>query len=148
MRLNPIKIIVVFFLTLREYYRYYIIYGFDWDLSIGIRTTLSMATNKERIELSEAGLGSLQDGMNRMELGINDRLHHLEETLNKLTETIMASKGAAIQIAHHQSGSSRPNCEENEGGRQNFLFKMAKLEFPRYSGDDPTEWFNRVNQFF
>ena len=25
---------------------------------------------------------------------------------------------------------------------------MDKLEFPRYSGDDPTEWFNRVTQFF
>ena len=25
---------------------------------------------------------------------------------------------------------------------------MAKLEFPKYSGDDPTEWFNRVDQFF
>ncbi|KAH9660406.1 retrotrans gag domain-containing protein [Citrus sinensis] len=82
-----------------------------------------MATNKERIELLEDGLGSLQDGMNRMELGINDRLHHLAETLNKLTETIMASRGASIQI-------------------------MAKLEFPRYSDDNPTEWFNRVNQFF
>ena len=28
-----------------------------------------------------------------------------------------------------------------------FLSKLAKLEFPKYSGDDPTEWFNRVNQF-
>jgi predicted LPLAT superfamily acyltransferase len=25
---------------------------------------------------------------------------------------------------------------------------MAKLEFPRYSRDDPTEWFNQVDQFF
>ena len=25
--------------------------------------------------------------------------------------------------------------------------KMAKLEFPRFSRDDPTEWFNRVNHF-
>ena len=25
---------------------------------------------------------------------------------------------------------------------------MAKLEFPKYSGDDPTKWFNRVAQFF
>jgi len=25
---------------------------------------------------------------------------------------------------------------------------MAKLDFPQYSGDDPTEWFNRVDQFF
>ena len=75
-----------------------------------------MATNKERIELLEAGLGSLQDGLQRMEIGMSSKLQHLEETLNKLTETIMASKGAAIQIAHDQSGSSRPNCKENEGG--------------------------------
>ncbi|KAF2291273.1 hypothetical protein GH714_022111 [Hevea brasiliensis] len=26
--------------------------------------------------------------------------------------------------------------------------KLAKLEFPKYSGDDPTEWFTRVDQFF
>jgi hypothetical protein len=25
---------------------------------------------------------------------------------------------------------------------------MAKLDFPQYSGDDPTEWFNWVDQFF
>lgn len=25
---------------------------------------------------------------------------------------------------------------------------MAKLEFPIYFGDDPTEWFDRVAQFF
>ncbi|KAL9438182.1 hypothetical protein AB3S75_023948 [Citrus x aurantiifolia] len=107
-----------------------------------------MATNRERIELLEAGLGSLQDGMNRMEVGINDRLHHLAETLNKLTEIIMASKGASIQIAHDQSGLSRPNREKHEGGRRYFSSKMAKLEFPQCSDDNPTEWFNRVNQFF
>ena len=26
--------------------------------------------------------------------------------------------------------------------------KTAKLEFPRFSGGDPTEWFARVDQFF
>lgn len=25
---------------------------------------------------------------------------------------------------------------------------MAKLQFPRYTGDDPTEWFSKVSQFF
>ncbi|KAK1568271.1 hypothetical protein Q3G72_022479 [Acer saccharum] len=25
---------------------------------------------------------------------------------------------------------------------------MAKLEFPKFSSDNPTEWFNRVDQFF
>ncbi|KAH7571764.1 hypothetical protein JRO89_XS04G0135500 [Xanthoceras sorbifolium] len=29
-----------------------------------------------------------------------------------------------------------------------FSLKMAKLEFPRYSDNDPTKWFNRVEQFF
>ena len=36
----------------------------------------------------------------------------------------------------------------NEGGQHVFSSKMAKLEFPRYCGDDPDEWFNRVDQFF
>lgn len=40
-----------------------------------------MATNKERIESLEAGLSGLQEGMNCMELGIVDKLHHLEEML-------------------------------------------------------------------
>ncbi|KAL9408797.1 hypothetical protein AB3S75_047226 [Citrus x aurantiifolia] len=107
-----------------------------------------MATNKERIELLEAGLGSLQDGLQRMEIGMSGKLHHLEETLNKLTETIMASKGASSYSTHDQIDSSRPNREKNEGGRQNFSSRMTKLEFPRYSRDDPTEWFSRVMQFF
>ena len=25
---------------------------------------------------------------------------------------------------------------------------MAKLEFPRYAGDDPTEWFSKISLFF
>ena len=29
-----------------------------------------------------------------------------------------------------------------------FSSKLAKFEFPKYSGDDPTEWFTRVDQFF
>ncbi|KAH9704452.1 hypothetical protein KPL70_011464 [Citrus sinensis] len=107
-----------------------------------------MATNKERIELLEAGLGSLQDGLQRMEIGMSSKLQHLEKTLNKLTETIMASKGASSHSTRDQIDSSRPNREKNEGGRQNLSSRIPKLEFPRYSGDDPTEWFNRVTQFF
>jgi hypothetical protein len=29
-----------------------------------------------------------------------------------------------------------------------FSSKLAKLEFPIYSGNDPTEWFNIIDQFF
>ncbi|KAJ0014821.1 hypothetical protein Pint_21564 [Pistacia integerrima] len=82
-----------------------------------------MASNKERIEALEAGLDGVQDGMQRLELSVTDKLHRLEETINKLSE-------------------------ENDGGRLVFSSKMAKLEFLRDSRDDPTKWLNRVAQFF
>ena len=44
---------------------------------------------------------------------------------------------------------SREEFKENTGGGSpRFSSKLAKLEFPGYSGDVPTEWFNRVDQFF
>ncbi|KAH9751490.1 hypothetical protein KPL71_014318 [Citrus sinensis] len=64
-----------------------------------------MTTNKECIERVEVELGEMQDKMQRMEVGINDK-------------------------------------------RQQFQSKVAKLDFPRYAGNDPTEWFSRINQFF
>ena len=33
-----------------------------------------MTTNKERIELLEEGLGGVQEGMQRMEVGITDKI--------------------------------------------------------------------------
>ena len=43
-----------------------------------------MGTNKERIEQLEAGLGGVQEGLHKIELGMADRLRHVEETLNRL----------------------------------------------------------------
>ena len=34
----------------------------------------------------EAGLGGVQDGMQQLELGVADKLHHLEETINRLSK--------------------------------------------------------------
>ena len=98
-----------------------------------------MTTNKERLEALEAGFGGIQDGMQRLEETINRRL---EETVNRLSEVFLSTK--------HNSNNPivRQHREEIDGSRQIFSSKMAKLEFPRYSGDDPTEWFNRVAQFF
>ncbi|KAL9426907.1 hypothetical protein AB3S75_033647 [Citrus x aurantiifolia] len=105
-----------------------------------------MTTNKERIERVETELGSMQDSMQRMEMGINDKLHHLEEVISKLADSISASKG--VSSHHEHAASSRPRREESGRELQQFPSRLAKLEFPRYSGDDPTEWFNRVTQFF
>ncbi|KAJ0007378.1 hypothetical protein Pint_29904 [Pistacia integerrima] len=104
-----------------------------------------MASNKERIEALEARLGGVQDGLQRLELGVTDTLHRLEETINKLSEAVLPTKEPSNN--NWREGSSSSYHEENNGGRQVFSSKMAKLEFPRYSRDDPIEWFNRVAQF-
>jgi hypothetical protein len=86
-----------------------------------------------------------------MELGLNDKLHHMEEVINKLFMALLSTKDSSSNT-NARSGPSRHNREEfmesAKGGRQMFSSKLTKLEFPRYSGDDPTEWFNRVKQFF
>ena len=51
----------------------------------------TMGTNKERIEHLEAGLGEVQEGLHRMELGMADRLRHVEETLNRLSDVLLAN---------------------------------------------------------
>lgn len=107
-----------------------------------------MTTNREQIEYLEGELGNLQDIMKRMELGVNDKLHHLEETLSKLADSIGVSRGTPSHSIHDQTGSSRPLREEAERGRHQFASQVVKLDCPRYSGEDPTEWYNRITQFF
>lgn len=109
-----------------------------------------MANNKERIENLEARLGGLQDGMQQMEIGINQKLHQLEETINRMSEAFFSNKEESIHnINNHPSYSYKENTKEEVGGsRMIFSSKMAKLEFPRYTGDDPTKWFTKVSQFF
>jgi hypothetical protein len=65
-----------------------------------------MTTNKERIELLEAGLGGVQDGMQRMEDSMINRLHNLEETINKLLEAMIASKTSSSYHNNNRDGFS------------------------------------------
>jgi hypothetical protein len=99
-----------------------------------------MGTNKERIEQLEIALGEVQDGLHRMEIHMADRHRQLEETLNHLSDVLLANQEPTTYGNQYREG--------HDGGRQIVSSKTAKLEFPRFSGDDPTEWFNRVNQFF
>jgi hypothetical protein len=99
-----------------------------------------MGTNKERIEHLEIVLGEVQDGLHRMEIDIADRHRHLEETLNRLSDILLANQEPTNHGNQYREG--------HDGGRQIVSSKTAKIVFPRFSGDDPTEWFNRVNQFF
>ena len=107
-----------------------------------------MSTNKERIESLEAGLDGLQDGAHRMELGMADKFNQLEATLNRISEVLFSNKESTIHNTHEQDAYSRSHRDNNEGPRLNVSSKTAKLEFPRFSGGDPTEWVARVDQFF
>ena len=86
-----------------------------------------MTTNKERIEALEAGLGGVQDGMQR-----------LEDTVNKLSEILLSTRESSNNHNNGREGFVRPHREENDDGRQIFSSKMEKLEFPKYSRADPT----------
>ena len=48
-----------------------------------------MTTNKKRIELLEVSVGGSQDNLSRMKLGVNDKLHQLEATINRISEAIL-----------------------------------------------------------
>ncbi|KAH9696914.1 hypothetical protein KPL71_023390 [Citrus sinensis] len=107
-----------------------------------------MTTNKERIERIEADLGNLQDRMEQMEVGINDKLQRLEETINKLVESNNATKGTTSRNSTENSSSTKPAREERDAGRHMPPTRITKLEFPHFTGDDPTEWYSRVSHYF
>ncbi|KAA8521916.1 hypothetical protein F0562_012770 [Nyssa sinensis] len=117
------------------------------DVSRSCKPSSQMTTNKERIENLEVGFGAVQDGLHQMEIGMADNLHHLEETLNRLSDVLLTSRESSNLGNQDREGHNRFR-EENDGGRQPFSYKTARLDFPRFLGDDLTEWFNRVNQFF
>lgn len=107
-----------------------------------------MTSNKERIEHLEVGLGSLQDNLSRMELGLADRLHRMEDTLHKLSQTFLSTNEASNSNSNERHRRQSPRDEPETGERPIFTAKTAKLDFPRFSGEDPTEWMTRVEQFF
>jgi hypothetical protein len=89
-----------------------------------------MGTNKERIEHLEIAPGEIQDGLHRMEIDMADRHRHLEETLNHLSDALLANQEPTNHGNQYREG--------HNGGQQIVSSKTAKLEFPRFSGDDPT----------
>ena len=50
-----------------------------------------MASNKERIENLEVELGRLQDTFSRMEMGVNEKLLHMEDAISKISEALFES---------------------------------------------------------
>jgi hypothetical protein len=109
-----------------------------------------MTTNKERIENLEAALGGLQDNFNKMELGVTDKLQQLEAAISRISEVLLPRQEPNSSNVQERSGQAfgARSRDTTDGGRSMFSSKLAKLEFPKYFGTDPTEWLTRVDQFF
>ncbi|XP_043817377.1 uncharacterized protein LOC110625649 [Manihot esculenta] len=113
-----------------------------------------MATNKERIENLEAAIGQLkntvgqlQGSISQMDYGINSKLQLIEVAISKFSEMSFSNKDGSSSI-RDRSQNRYGREDSREGGKPIFASKLAKIEFPKFSGDDPIEWMTRVEQFF
>ena len=76
-----------------------------------------MATNKEQIEMLEAGLSGVHEGVHRMEMSMSGKMRQLEETINKLSDALLSSKGESSHGNTNREGNSHSIHEENEGNK-------------------------------
>ena len=95
-----------------------------------------MTTHKERLEALETNVSDIQEGMGKLFM----ELQRLSESLN--------SSGDVWQGSPGQSRENNHSGMEGESGRVHSLQQKNRLEFPRYGGDDPMEWLNRVAYYF
>ena len=79
---------------------------------------------------------------------MNDRVQCLEESLKALCNAVLSSKASQSLHSVKQRHMHQYQQDETESSCLNIPPLRAKIEFPRFAGDDPTEWFNRVAQFF
>ena len=65
----------------------------------------------------------------------------------RLSDTLLSNRDIPSHHNFSHEGSSRNHREGGDYNRS-FSSKIVKLEFPRFIRTDPTEWLNRVNQYF
>ena len=102
-----------------------------------------MATNKDCLKKLELEMQELKEGMQKISAESQSNFRELRELFSKSLERGESSatkeKGPFQMARENSSGHS--NRSKGSSG-------FAKLDFPRYSGDDPTVWLDRVVQYF
>jgi len=64
------------------------------------------------------GLGGVQNGKQRLEDSMIYRLHSLEETINKLSEAMIASKASLSYHNNDRDGFSRTHRDDTDGEKK------------------------------
>ena len=95
-----------------------------------------MTTNKESIEVLKFRFDGVQDWLYQIEINMIDKIHHLEETIDRLSEVLLSNKESSSPNNHDWEGHGHSSKEDNNGGLHIVSSKMAKLEFPLFLGDN------------
>ena len=93
-----------------------------------------------------------QDNQHRdrqqFEHGVTSKIQQIEESIRKFADSSGNARGSGSLTSPDPSKSSFLIHGRNTTGTgRSFQSKLTKLEFPKFSGGDPTIWINRVDQF-
>ncbi|RVW85692.1 hypothetical protein CK203_033444 [Vitis vinifera] len=93
------------------------------------------------LEGLEARFGEVQDGLHWMELGMADKLRHLEETLNRLSDVLLANQ----EPPNH----GNPNQEGHNGRRLVNTLEAQKVSLASYHLEgEANQWWQWIHRTF
>jgi hypothetical protein len=102
------------------------------------------ASNKDRIEKLEAELQEVCDGIQRMEC---EKMQNMEDSLNEIKNLL----SRVNQFSEKSTNNTKEKLSTSHGSPTGDKSKQAtlplkhiKMDFPRFSRDNPMEWLNRL----
>lgn len=122
-----------------------------------------MANSKEKIEELESNVSLVREEIRDMNTSVDERLktmgeafnQSMEESFNRMMETMrtmMTNRegGGSTQRDTHRRDEQTAYHHPTLRGEHTALVprRNVKLEFPRFSGGDPTEWMSKATQYF
>jgi hypothetical protein len=116
-----------------------------------------MSTQKDRIEKLENDVQDINESIQWMAQGSEVRMQQMEQTLKETMDRVVKDMHASAKSVgeHPLHGGKDKDVGSlfNTGGYRDYRDdgqhkRHLKMDFPRFSGDDPTEWLNQANQFF
>jgi hypothetical protein len=112
-----------------------------------------------KLDRLEKEVGSLSAGQQELHKELQREMRSSQEMMRKHMDEMFAAMNTRLDyVAASVGDQGGGSSSHNKGGKfQGFrheqggstIPKVAKLDFPRYNGDeDPTSWVCRVEQFF
>jgi hypothetical protein len=107
-----------------------------------------VASNKDKIEKPEAELQEVHDGIQHMEC---EKMQSTEDSLNEIKNLLSGVNQFSEKSTNNtkeKGPTSHGSPTRDKSQQATPPLKHLKMDFPRFSKHNPTEWLNRVAQFF